>query len=270
MSQRHQPPTVVFAFQQRRAFFFDAIWYSLIILFLWLLEFVGVGRTLRGWTSYVTVPVLSTVTKGVLWAETPFYVVQNAFRATRRIQDLELRYSMALAETSELKALEKENEALRALLENSDRTLVNNIITKPIVSFADPTIAVGSAEGVRSGSIVLIGKTVVGSVSEVAEHTAKVNLLFQQNVSPIVAVTESGVEGLLVGDGKRLVLTEVARDAEVSIGQRVVTLGQPAVPPDLLLGQVVAIESNPADPVKQVILEQVVDFYQARVVEVLL
>jgi rod shape-determining protein MreC len=267
--QQQQPVTVVFAFQQRRAFFFDVLWYSLIVLVLWLVEFVGMSRTIRGWSELVTTPLLAQVTWVVQLAETPYYMGQNAFRATRRIQDLELRYSQALAELGELRALEKENEALRAMLENSDRKLVNNIITRPIVSFAHPTVAAGGAEGVKEGSLVLLGKTVVGRVSEVSEHTSKVDLLFHANASPIVAATETGVEGLLVGDGKRLVLTEVARDAQVTVGQRVMTLGQPGIPSDLLIGQVVAIESKPADPVKQVIVEQLVDFYQARVVEVI-
>jgi cell shape-determining protein MreC len=267
-SKSDQPSVVVFNLQQRRAVFFDWIWYGVIILVLWLVEFVGVGRTLRGWTELLLVPTLAVVSQGVQFVETPLHMVTNSFRATRRIQDLELKYSAALADLGALNALEKENEALRGLLENTDRKLVNNVITRPIVSFAHPTVAVGSAEGVSNGALILIGKTVVGRVSEVSEHTATIDLLYRTDSNPIVAVTDSGVEGVLVGDGQRLLLTEVARDAQVTIGQRVVTVGQPGVPPDLFLGQVVAEESDPADPVKQVVIEQVVDFYQARIVEV--
>lgn len=260
--------TSLSAVQQRRSALVDGVWYGVIIFGLWLLEFIGVAGMVRGAAELVVNPLLEATASVVRNVELPYQMARNSFRATKRIQDLELRYSQALAELGELQALQTENQALRSLLENSDRTLADTIVTRPIVSFAHPTVGVGQADGINEGALILVGKTVVGTISEISDHTAKVNLLFQQHNSPIVAKTEAGVEGVVVGDGKRLLLTEVPRDAEVIVGQRVVTVGQPGIPADLFLGQVVSIETDPADPVKQVAIEQLVDFYQAPVVEV--
>jgi cell shape-determining protein MreC len=109
----------------------------------------------------------------------------------------------------------------------------------------------------------------VGLVGDVAEHSSNVELLFQSPSINIVARTESGVEGIITGNGKQIIMSEVERDAQVSQGERVVTVGQPGIAPDLFLGQVVEIKNKPSAPVKQVVIEQIVDFYQARVVEVL-
>jgi cell shape-determining protein MreC len=255
--------------QRQRKLLFTFLFYGSVCVILWLFEFVGLGRVLRNVSQFVVTPVMQVVTAGVQVVETPYYVARSSLRATRRIQDLEIKYSQSLAEVSRLQALEEENRALRDLLEGSDRKLVRSVITRPIVSYAQPTIAVGSVEGIEPASVVLIGNTLVGLVDEVREHSSSIDLLFQSPNSNIVAKTEAGVEGIIVGNGRQIIMTEVERDAEVLEGQRVVTVGQPGIRPDLFLGQVVEIHNDPSAPVKEVVIEQLVDFYQVRVVEVM-
>lgn len=255
--------------QRQRKLLLSILFYGSVCVVLWLFEFVGLGRMLRNVSQFVLTPVMQVVTTGVQIVETPYYMARSSLRATRRIQDLEIKYSQSLAEISRLKALEEENQALRDLLEGTDRKLVRSTITRPIVSYAEPTIAVGSVEGIEPASVVLIGNTLVGLVNEVSEHSSSVDLLFQSPNSNIVAKTETGIEGLIIGNGRQILMTEVERDAEVLEGQRVVTVGQPGILPDLFLGQVVEIKNDPSAPVKEVVIEQLVDFYQARVVEVI-
>lgn len=255
--------------QHQRKMLFEVLFYSGLLLMLGVVEFVGLGSLFRGWVQVVLTPGLKVITAGVQVVETPYFMARSSLRATRRIQDLEIKYSQSLAEVSRLKALEEENQALRTMLESTDRKLVRSTITKPVVSYAEPTIAAGAADQIESGSVVLIGSTMVGLVGQVGEHSSTVDLLFQSPASNVVAKTETSVEGIVIGNGKHIIMTEVERDAEVLEGQKVTTVGQPGISPDLFLGQVVEIKNNPASPVKEVVIEQLVDFYQARVVEVL-
>lgn len=262
-------PSFIHLYQQR-ATVIEWVWLGALGILVSLVELVGIARTLRSTMGYVFEPLLSKVAYSVTVVEAPYYTLSKAHRAARRVQDLELRYNEALAEISALDGVEAENKALKGLLENTDRTLIETIITSPIVSYAQPSIALGTADGINSGAGVMVNRTLVGVVGQTTASTSEIDLLIQDDRHPIVVVTEVGTEGVVVGNGKRLVMTEIPRDAELVKGQRIVTAGQPGIPPNIFVGQVGQLETTVEAPVVSVTVDQKVSFYQSAVVEITL
>ncbi|MEA2056277.1 MAG: rod shape-determining protein MreC [Patescibacteria group bacterium] len=197
-----------------------------------------------------------------------FSLINKMHHSARRIQDLERKLTEAEANLSELGRLQKENQELRQLIENNDRKLAETKISRPVLSFAQPAIALGSESGLNKGSAVLVAQTLVGTISKVEENLAYVNLLWQSETNPILAKTESGVEGLVVGKSRRVILSQVPLEADIKVGERVVTVGQKGISPDIYIGNIRSVETGPCAAVKQAVIEQYVSFYEAKLVEV--
>lgn len=240
---------------------------SLVVAFFAVTQLVG----LNSWAVARTQRFLHPLTEFHMVATRSFVEIPFAFRqrskTARRIQDLEFRLSESYAQLSELATLQHENEQLRQLL-GEKNTPIARIITAPIVSFAQPAIAAGSGEGVVPGQIVLVASTLVGRVSVVKQQQSTITLLSQTDSQPLLAQTESGVQGLVVGDGRRIIVTEVPLDSKLENGERLTTVGQPGVPGGIFIGRVEAVESSPASATKTIVVEQLVSIYDAVVVEV--
>lgn len=111
------------------------------------------------------------------------------------------------------------------------------------------TIDQGSGAGVAADQAVLAGGGVVGRVRTVGPASAVVMLVGDARFAVGGRVAETGEAGIVrgTGDPDRLTLQLLDPWAEVSIGQRIVTMGSPGqrpFPPDLVVGTVV----DPGDP----------------------
>lgn len=199
----------------------------------------------------------------------PFRKVISLWKLTSRLEDLQYRYSEAAAELIRIKALEQENQELRKLLENSDRSYQPIIITAPIISFAQSFIAVGKQSGVKPGSAVLYKNTLLGLVDQVEEKQSSILLLSKLNDNHILVETETGVKGIIKGNGREILLTEVENDQSLTVGQLVFTSAQLGIEKGLLIGRIArVIDENQALAVKTAVIEQLVNFYEANLVEV--
>ncbi|HYD34689.1 MAG TPA: rod shape-determining protein MreC [Vitreimonas sp.] len=238
-------------------------WVVLVVV-----ESVGLLAPVRAVGEQLMVPVQHISYQAVQVVLSPFEMTRDAYKSARRIQDLEQRYSEAVAQLAELEGLRDENQALKQLLENTDRNLEPATVATPILSLSVPAVAAGDRENIHPGQMVLVNSNLVGSIESVSEHQSQVVLLNSSEHPPVLATTQSGVEGLLKGDGRQILLTEIPIEADVQVGEKVVTLGQVGIKRDIFIGQVAAIRSVPASPVKVAIINQVVSFYDARVVEI--
>ncbi|HQM15597.1 MAG TPA: rod shape-determining protein MreC, partial [Candidatus Woesebacteria bacterium] len=133
---------------------------------------------------------------------------------------------------------------------------------------AQPTIALDPDQKVTPGTAVLVEGVLVGTIAKQQLGTATVNLLWQKETLPILAETDSKVQGLVMGDGRRVLFTEVPVDQELTIGQQVVSVGQTGVEQGLFIGEIRAIVTGYSNAVKTAVLEQYVSFYQVGLVEV--
>lgn len=243
-----------------------------VVIFLSVLfgmvELVGWYRPIRGVIEFIGVPINSAQVRFVQAIATPGQYLVQSFNQAEKTKQLEENYAAALSQLSELEKLRQENQALRSLLENSDRTLESRKITSPLISLSKPTIAAGVSEGVAVGNMVTARGVLLGLVEEVSEHQSSVALLSGRESSPVLAETEGNIQGIIEGNGRRVIFTQVPRDYELEVGQRVVTLGQPGIPSGIFIGTIEEVITNQAAPVHSAILSQQVSFYQMPVVEV--
>jgi cell shape-determining protein MreC len=238
-----------------------------LLVFIFLLDFLkllalpGLRRLAIDWQArnYQTILTLTQ----------PVTKLKQFWQLRQKLEDLEYRYREASVQLTELEALREENQALRALLGTTDRALGKKLVTRPISSFAKPVLAVGSDSGLQPGSLVLGEGNLLGVVDNVNQQQARVLLLKNMLDQGVVAKTESGVKGIVKGDGKNILLTEVASEETLKLRERVVTVGQTGIGPDIFIGRIVSLkELNPAKSTQQAILQQDVNFYELSLVEV--
>lgn len=244
--------------------------WGLAALVLVLIHLVGAAPFFRGVMSWIFRPVLVTNTRLIQTLEWPFAAIFEARRSARKVQELEVQYAQVISELSKLKGVQQENAELKRLLENTDRTFRETRVAGSLVSLARPAASIGQNSGIQVGNEVIVNGILIGSVSEVTSSIAFISLLTQTDHPPVLAKTNQDAKGIVVGTGRSLMLTEVPLDAPLEIGDRVISLGQPGISSDLSIGQVVRIEKDPASPVKEAQIEQIVDFYQTKIVEIVL
>ncbi len=96
------------------------------------------------------------------------------------------------------------------------------------------TIDRGSADGVSADMAVIAGSGVVGRViNQPAPHAAQVQLLIGRNAAAAVTLERTGAGGVAVGGASDLMLSidYVSNQADIQVGERVMTSGQDGVFP---------------------------------------
>lgn len=231
-------------------------------------DFFGAWGSLRQLveplTTAIELPFVRLSQKSITTSRDIALMWQNS----QKLAALELQYSQALFEVQDLQSVRAENRELRRMLENTDRTLAKTVITAPVISFARPAVLVGQADGVLDQASVVSKGTLLGFVSQVGQKSSQVTLLIENDTKPLLVQTENGVQGLLVGDGREIRLTEVPVDAKVMIGERVTTVGQQGIAKNLLIGVVDSVEALPQDAVLNIKIKQLVSFFTTDIVEV--
>lgn len=245
------------------------VWFFCLV-FLIFLELTHLSGVVSPLIMRISRPVLVIATQIMQTAEQPVMMLQKSHQAMRRVAVLEIQYSEALAELVRLEAVDKENQELRKLLENTDRTLRKTRVASPLLSLYRPAVSVGSNSEIQVGNGIIVNGVLLGTVAEVNQSTSFISLLHHYEHPPVLVRTDRGAQGITVGTGRVLIMDEISLDMPLELGDTVVTVGQPGLEKDLLVGQVIRIIKEPAAPVKKAYIEQLVDFYQTRVVEIIL
>ena len=183
---------------------------------------------------------------------------------------------------------ERENERLRALLDYRSGPrfpegytgLATAVISRPAGAYAQAiVIAVGKNDGVAVDDPVVTQDGLVGKVSRVGSRTARVTLLSddQSAVSALdVATDAAGI--VRPGQGPRapLRLDRVAKEAQVSVGDTIVTAGWRSqrlasiYPRGILIGSVTSVGRTDTDLFTQVQVTPFADLGSLEAVLVLL
>ncbi len=148
------------------------------------------------------------------------------------------------------KALEIENKLLADLLNYVPLPEAGFISAKVVAeendAFAHSLVAYIEKKGAVKGDAVLSDSGVVGRVDKVANAYAKIILITDINSKIPVMVEGSRVRGILTGDNTVVPkLVFVPLDAEINVGDRIVTSGVSGVfPAGLPIGQVIAVTKN--------------------------
>lgn len=239
-----------------------------VFLVLFLVEKVGWVVPLQTVTLRLLQPFQLATVSLVRTFELPVRFIEAKQQEQEALVALQRSYAQALAKLSELETIKKENEALHQLLEKQGSNPQKKVLAAPIISYALTSIARGSDAGISVGQLVFIADTLVGRISAVNREQSTVILLASTDSEPILVETESHVQGLLVGTGKQVKLTQLPSQAVITKGERVTTIGQNGIPPGLFVGIVAAVDHNPTAPVQTVLIDQLNSFYTTAIVEV--
>jgi len=223
--------------------------FSIVLLSLPLTSKV---RAFRAYAAYIYNPVPYYGSRGLLrMRELPSEVVR-VIQADARNRQLEEELKQTALLRSEVESLRRENGRLAQALSLST-SAPGGLVWARVIE-RDPQnwhrsliIDAGDQEGVAVSEPVLAAHAgrlgVVGRITEVGRHTAKV-LLLTDDLSAVAAyLPKSQWEGLVQGQGSsRLKMNYLPVEAQMRIGDEVATSPTSATfPSDLLVGTVARV-----------------------------
>lgn len=135
-------------------------------------------------------------------------------------------------ELQRLQTLQEENRRLRALFVGAESQPDDYRFAELLQVDLDPfshrvLIDRGERDGVRPGQAVIDGGGVLGQVEDVRLHFATVRLISDPNHALPVQINRTGLRTVAFGQGEtaRLKLASVPREADVRVGDLIVTSG---------------------------------------------
>lgn len=209
----------------------------------------------------------------------PIRVVMFPFKELKKILFYHRTYEAYMVLKKEVNTLKArvvgfhevlvENNRLERLLEFK-RELIYSSVAASIVG-RNPSswneviiINKGEQDGIKPGMAVVNASGVVGKISEVTAHSAKVILLTDPNFSVAVLVKRSREVGLVSGTLQGLCrMRYLSSDADVSEGDQVITSKlSSSFPGGLLVGEVVKVQFSESSPTIDCIIHPAVSLTQ--------
>ncbi len=212
-------------------------------------------QLLRKQTVHLTLPFY----RALDW---PQRAISNAFahlssqhELTNQIRRLEAEQTRLQGEVLRFKAITKENQELRKLLEGVQITSSELILADLVHVSMDPfshrvVINRGSRSGVDIGMAVVDQAGLFGQVTESTINGATVTLITDANHALPVRNLRNGVRTIAYGTGDlhMLAITDLPRNTDLIVGDLLVTSGLGGrFPLGLPVAEVVAIEVHDAD-----------------------
>jgi len=205
---------------------------SLSLLFTEKNEYIDLVREkIIGTFSFVYYPVA--------WINNALFLEEeNALLREKNLQlSLQIESMVHLA---------KENQRLENLLNfkrESQLTLVPaKVINKGITpGMMSMTIDVGTSSGIQKNNPVITSSGIVGKVHLASENSSIVHMLNDANFRLSVRIYPSGATGILQWvEGDNCIISEVLKNANIHVGDKVVTSGFSDIfPSKLPVGEVV-------------------------------
>lgn len=144
------------------------------------------------------------------------------------------------------------------------------VISRPAGAFTQSiVIAAGASEGVRAYDPVMTIDGLAGLVTRVSSHTARIELLTDQEAAVSAIDVRTGAPGVVRharGTRETLVLDRVRKEDVVKVGDEIVTAGwrtgalSSLYPKGILIGEVTSVGQTDTDLYQQVQVDPSVDF----------
>jgi rod shape-determining protein MreC len=179
---------------------------------------------------------------------TDYFTTQAELRReNENLRNEQLRNAQDLLTLANLRS---DNEHLRSLLGAREKIPGGAVLAEIVYAGRDPfsrkvIIDKGSTQGLELGQAVIDARGILGQVTRVHPLLAEVTLLTEKDHSIPVQVVRNGLRGVAYGsgDGSTLDLRHLATNAEVQVGDVLVTSGIDTVyPPGLPVAHVVNVE----------------------------
>lgn len=203
---------------------------------------------LRIWAADSIGPALGVVSSPIEAARDGVAEVQSYFSLKSEVEALRLENQALKDWERQAHDLLAENASLRELLKMTPSPRLS-FISAPVVAdassgFVRGVIALAGAQhGVSKGQAAMVGNGMVGRVQDVGKRVSRVMLLTDINSRLPVLIERTRDQAILAGNNSdRPEVNYLSRDADVKIGDRVVTSGiGGAFPAGLPVGEVADI-----------------------------
>ncbi|KAA3612276.1 MAG: rod shape-determining protein MreC [Calditrichaeota bacterium] len=202
------------------------------------------------------------------WAHTLQTI--SKYRSIAEMRDelsrLRNRTSYLLLENSQLRKAALENRRLREMLDFKKSSHYELIPASVIARDQDQltrsvTIDAGTENGVEKGDPVILPAGIVGKILRAGKSTSIVQLIVDHNFRVACKIQRSRVNGVFQQrDSKTSVLSQVPKNADVRVGDIVVTSGYSyAFPPEVQVAHVTEIKMDAPSLFKVIIIEPFVE-----------
>lgn len=254
-------------------------WLTMIVLICCILGVFGFI-----WKQRTQVPVVTVALENMMapftygssrlleGLHTGIEVLDAGILRVKDTSDLEARNAALEQKQSAYDELVAENLRLRQLLqfqtEQPQFSMIGaTVVTRDRGAWTDTfTISRGQSDGIAPNMVVIAPRGVVGFVSDVYEHSARVQTILDPRSATgvIVQRPESRIASILKGNGNHPLepqMVNIALNGDVLKGDTIVTSGFGGMyPKGIILGHVKDIVTDEEGFVKHAIIEPTVDF----------
>jgi rod shape-determining protein MreC len=192
-------------------------------------HYLDVART---WLSAVAYPLQAIVQTPVLAYDWLTDSLSSRERLTRENAELHAQLRVANLQLLRMSSLAEENRELRAIREASADIQARTLIAEIIRVDLDPLrhrvlINQGTDDDIYKGQAVLDARGVFGQVTRVGKFAAEVLLITDAEHALPIRVNRTGLRSIAVGTGdfNKLRLPYITADADVKVGDLLVTSG---------------------------------------------
>ena len=247
-----------------------------LVIALLLSLLVGISSALMGGTAdplsnaatTITAPVRSLVSNVLDWAEGVYNYVFRYEELNTELDTLRKQVADLEAQLRESGEAARENQQLRQLLrlqeKHQDFVFESARVTQRSTTNWESTFTLskGSSAGVQTGNCV-ISETgaLVGVVEEVGLNYCRVSTVINTDIEMGGICVRTDCAGILEGDFAlmsqgRLKLSYLPDDAQLRRGDQILTSGQGDIyPPDLVVGRVEELRSDPSGMMRYAVLK---------------
>jgi rod shape-determining protein MreC len=213
--------------------FVRLVWLAALSAFLMVLDHRGEQlERLRAALTLLVSPLQAAVSIPVRAATTvaDYFQSERALRA--EIERLRTQQLLLLARLQQFEALEAENERLRKMLGSAARVADRVLAAEVLEVSTEPytrklVVNKGSKDGVYVGQPVIDAQGVVGQVTQVAAHQARITLITDPGHAIPVLVNRTGLRAIAFGTGEaeRLRVPHLSHEVDIREGDLLVTSG---------------------------------------------
>ena len=222
----------------------------------------------------ITTPFAYGSARMLAGIQTGIQVIDDAIHSTSESEEEAARKAALEQKVVNYDEVVAENIRLRQLLDykssHSEFTMtLAGIITKDYGTWTNTfTIDKGSEDGIDVNMAVVVPSGVVGFITDVYPHSARVQTILDPRsaIGILVQRPESRLSGVVKGNGNAPgtpTMVNIARDGDVLIGDKLVTSGYGGIyPKGLPVGNVMSIENDSEGFVKNAVISPSVDFHR--------
>lgn len=187
---------------------------------------------------------------------------------SEKTADAELRRRNAelMLQLNKFRRFKSENEKLKSLLSFRDTTgypFESTRVISRLLSVSEGNLILNSGrkDSVTKGMPVINDKGLIGIITDVTKNFSLVRLMLNSSFKVSVEDQRSGVDGILVWNGRELFMKNVPTTYDLEVGDRVITSDYSTiVPPAIPVGLITKKQTTVTGMLSDIVVTPFVDF----------